>query len=283
MRRVIYVLPDIYCDRCASTIQRGLAGMDGIVRVTVDVVSKRVVVDYDAEATTTQAVEEKLERAGFPPAEKVADRPLADDAAVEPAAARPEMRGRSRAGYWVLAAGVLLLALAGYSGYVLYPRFGLTVIEGATLLVLASGAGVASFFSPCSFPLLVTLLAQQAKAETPAGKARIPLGRALSFASALSVGAALFLLLSGLVIALGGEVLFAGVTFTSPAGRIIRVMVGQLLILLGLMQVGVLPFSLHMVEHLSRPLLRWQAQQQRSRPAVGFGILGFGYVLAGFG
>jgi hypothetical protein len=51
-------------------------------------------------------------------------------------------------------------AVAGYVGYVLYPRFDLPAATGASLLALAAAAGIASFFSPCSFPLAVTLLAR---------------------------------------------------------------------------------------------------------------------------
>src|SRR5690606_38215123 len=50
--------------------------------------------------------------------------------------------------FFLLVAGLLLLALAGYGGYVLYPRFDLPVVTGAGLLFLAVGAGLASFFSP---------------------------------------------------------------------------------------------------------------------------------------
>ncbi|HBY97247.1 MAG: hypothetical protein M5U01_28940 [Ardenticatenaceae bacterium] len=68
-----------------------------------------------------------------------------------------------------------------------------------------------------------------------------------------------------------------------PAGRILRTVVGLLLIILGLIQVGALPFSLHAVEHLARPLMQSQARYRRQRPVAGFAILGFGYLLAGFG
>jgi cytochrome c biogenesis protein CcdA len=62
------------------------------------------------------------------------------------------------------------VALTGYAGYELYPRFDLPALEGASLLVLAAGAGVASFFAPCSFPLLVT--GGVAAAATPSGSPR---------------------------------------------------------------------------------------------------------------
>ena len=119
--------------------------------------------------------------------------------------------------YGVLVAAVVAIAVAGYIGYVLYPRFDLAAVEGAGLLGLAAAAGIASFFSPCSFPLLVGLLGRPA--ATPAGGRPT---RPLLFGGALAAGAAAFMLLAGLVIAAGGEAVFAGVTFTSTDGIAIR-------------------------------------------------------------
>ena len=182
--------------------------------------------------------------------------------------------------YVLLIIGVLILALAGYAGYVLYPRFDLPAITGVGLFVLAAAAGIGSFFSPCSFPLLVTLLARQAGA----GKSKKPaLPRALRFATALSTGATLFLLLAGAGIAAGGAPLFQGVTFTSAAGRVIRAILGTLLILFGLIQMNVLPISFGAMAESVRPLQRTQARLRQQKPTVSFALFGFGYILAGFG
>lgn len=187
--------------------------------------------------------------------------------------------GRGRGRYLGLVAVVVVVAVAGFVGYVVYPRFDLPALEGAGLLGLAAAAGVASFFSPCSFPLLVTLLARQAVADSESGRPARP----AVFGGSLALGAAVFMLLAGVVVALGGEALFAGVTFTSTAGITIRVVVGLLLIFLGLIQVGVLPFSMHAVSGLVHPLLKRQARLRRDRPVAAFAVFGFGYVLAGFG
>ena len=182
--------------------------------------------------------------------------------------------------YVLLTISVLILALAGYAGYVLYPRFDLPAVTGVGLFVLAAAAGIGSFFSPCSFPLLVTLLAR----ETGAGKnEKRVLPRALRFATALSLGATLFLLLAGAGIAAGGAQLFQGATFTSTAGRVIRALVGTLLILFGLIQMNVLPISFGAVAESVRPLQRAQRQLQRQKPVASFALFGFGYILAGFG
>lgn len=174
---------------------------------------------------------------------------------------------------------VVVVAVAGYVGYVVYPRFDLPAVHGLGLFGLAAAAGVASFFSPCSFPLLVTLLARQAVDDVDAGRRARP----VVFGGSLALGAALFMLLAGVVIAFGGEALFAGVSFTSTAGITIRAVVGALLIFFGTIQLGLLPVSMHRVSRLAQPMLRSQARLRRERPVAGFAVFGFGYVLAGFG
>jgi hypothetical protein len=149
--------------------------------------------------------------------------------------------------YALLALGAVALGLAGYTGYVLYPRFDLPAGTGVGLLVLAAAAGIASFFSPCSFPLLVSMLARPISAERTTTR-RHPLREAAGFATALSVGASAFLLLVGLAIALGGGAAFEQVTFTSAAGRIIRGIVGSSLVVLGLIQLERLHINLRRLE-----------------------------------
>lgn len=179
----------------------------------------------------------------------------------------------------LLVVAVAFFALAGYAGYALYPRFNLPASSGAGLLMLAAAAGIASFFSPCSFPLLVTLLARETE-----GKRKHPVVGALGFALALSAGASLFLVLTGIVIAAGGGAVFEEVTFTSTAGRVIRFSAGAFLIILGLTQTGVFGIPLFAkLKESSLPLQRAQARLGRTHPATGFFLFGFGYILAGFG
>jgi cytochrome c biogenesis protein CcdA len=195
--------------------------------------------------------------------------------------------------YFLLAAGVVILALAGYSGYVLYPRFDLPAVTGVGLLLLAAAAGLAAFFSPCSFPLLVTLLARQTGGQTvkAEGRGRREEGRrekagwpvALRFALAFSLGVTLFLILAGGLIALGGGRLFAGVTFTSTVGRIIRAVVGAGLFVLGLAQVGVIRLPFDRIAVAASPLWPKRSQLQQRPSLWGYTLYGFGYLLAGFG
>lgn len=186
-----------------------------------------------------------------------------------------KVRQRSTSRYALLVGATAVAAVAGYAGYVLYPRFDLPPVTGASLLALSAAAGIASFFSPCSFPLAVTLLAREAK---PGGQ-----GRLTRLTLWLGSGALAFLVLSGVLIAAGAGAFFKEVTFTSAAGITIRAIVGLLLIFFGLIQMNVVRVSLLAVEGAARPMLARQARLRRDRPALAFGLFGFGYLLAGFG
>ncbi|HZD73193.1 MAG TPA: cytochrome c biogenesis protein CcdA [Actinomycetota bacterium] len=184
----------------------------------------------------------------------------------------------ARTRYLLLTAATMAAALAGYTGYLLYPRFDLPSGAGAGLWLLAAAAGIASFFSPCSFPLLLSVLAR-----APAGERKDRTGRALGYATVLAAGAASFLLLAGGVVAVAGTALFAGVTFASTTGRVIRAVVGAGLLLLGLIQLEWVRVSFRGLERAIHGLLRRQAGLRRRRPLLGDGLFDFGYVLAGFG
>lgn len=174
------------------------------------------------------------------------------------------------------------IAALGVLGFVVFGNIADSQAGGAGLLVLAAGAGVASFFSPCSFPLLAAMLARPVAAEAERSGTR-PYRKALTFASAMSVGAAAFLLAFGAVIALGGDAMFGGLSFTGASGRILRGTLGALLITLGLIQLNHLPISLRRFEPATRSFLGHQARLRRHHPFRGFTLFGFGYLAAGFG
>ena len=274
VQRRIFHVSDIHCDGCRSTIHNALGDVEGIEQVNAEIDTDDVAVVFDEERIDTEGIGRLLGEAGFP-----VRRVRTDDAAGVGSGEEEDASHSAVARYGVLVGAVVAIAVAGYVGYVLYPRFDLPGVQGAGLLCLAAAAGIASFFSPCSFPLLVGLLGRQAATQAAGGRSTRP----LVFGGALAAGAAAFMLLAGLVIAAGGEALFAGVTFTSAAGVAIRSIVGVLLIALGLIQLGRLPVSLHAVERISAPISRRQAKLRRDKPIAGYGLFGFGYVLAGFG
>lgn len=189
-------------------------------------------------------------------------------------------RNDDRWRYGLLAAGTLLAGLAGYLGYVVYPRFGLPAVAGASVLLLAAAAGFAAFFSPCSFPLLATLLARQTASDAPR---HARLRHAVVSAAALSAGAVTFVLSVGVAFAFGGRGLAAAVTFTSLSGRVIRAAVGILLVGLGLAQAGRLHLNLRQLEPAVHGVLKRQARLRREHPVAGMALFGFGYLTAGFG
>lgn len=175
--------------------------------------------------------------------------------------------------YIWLAAAVFLLSLFGYIGYIMYPRFALNSVTASGLLPLAIMAGVASLFSPCSFPLLLTLLARESSAD----------GRLLRSAGAFAIGAALFLLLTGLALVLGAGSWIAGVTFTSNAGRALRLLVGLVLVCFGLWQLQGRSLNIGWLNQALQPLWHKQSQLRHQRTTLSYGLYGFGYILAGFG
>jgi len=187
---------------------------------------------------------------------------------------------RSSLGYSALVAAVIAVGLAGVVGYVAYPHFDIPRGTGIGLVGLAIAAGIASFFSPCSFPLLATLLIRDSQPEEPRTQ-RVPcaLGRALGIAA----GAATFVVGLGLIIAAGGIGLAQSVTFDSVAGRTLRGVVGGGLIVLGLIQTGAVAVNLRRFEPAVHGLLGRQASLRQRQPAVGYLLFGFAFLAAGFG
>ena len=185
----------------------------------------------------------------------------------------------------MLALAVIGLALVGYIGFVVYPSLDLSAGVGAGLLVLAAAAGVASFFSPCSFPLLVGMLGRPVAERAELEDRRQPTRDSLVFATALSLGVVAFLALLGTVIALGGDALVKNVTFTSTAGRILRITVGAFMIFVALIQLDRLHISLRRFEPAMKGFLRRQrtGRAREQRPFLRFTLFGFAYLAAGFG
>lgn len=200
MQERTYTVESIHCGGCERTIRAGLGEVEGIVEVAAAARTDTVTVRLDPGRISEEQVRDRLAELGFP-------------VAGEAAGGEPG-RGGGLARFLLLVVAVAAVAVAGYSGYVLFPRFDLPAVEGVAVLGLAAAAGVAAFFSPCSFPLLLGLLGRHA-----AGRARGDAGvRPVVFAGALAAGAGGFLLLAGLLIATGGGAVFEQVTFDSPAG-----------------------------------------------------------------
>jgi len=119
----------------------------------------------------------------------------------------------------------------------------------------------------------MTLLAREA-----AGRRHL-----IRSAAAFTAGMALFLLLTGLTLALGAGEWIAAVTFTSTAGHLLRLVVGLVLIGFGLWQVRGKSLTFSWLNRTLQPLWTKQAQLRHQQTMVSYGLYGFGYTLAGFG
>jgi len=259
-QRHLIEVDGIECEHCVQRL-RDVVGQMPALRMEL-VSPPRATVSLAAEHAHRQDEARKsLEDAGFSTHARSTPRPTAS-------AAVPLI---------LLAAAVLAVGLIGYGAYELYPRFELDAYQGVPLLLLAVGAGVAAFFSPCAFSLLLTLLARDVTPEHGG------LARPLRFAAGMSAGALVFVLAVGAAIALGTQALIGDVTFTSTAGRLLRLAVGAFLVLMGLNLLGRLKIPMDKVASLRAPLLRTEHRQREQHPTLSYGIFGFSDLLTGFG
>ena len=171
-----------------------------------------------------------------------------------------------------MALGVMVAGLAGYVGFLAFVAADRAVAAGT--MFLAAATGFAAFFSPCSFPLLLTFLSRRAAESRRAGAAS---------ALAVGTGAAALLALIALVIGLGGEAIAGVVTFDSGSGRAFRLTVGLLLVMFGLRQTRKLPFRMSWLDRVAGTARRLFDRSRFSNRVVGDVVYGFGYLLAGFG
>jgi len=188
---------------------------------------------------------------------------------------RPEVRDttvrrRSMARFAVVVAGLLIVGVAGYIGFVAFVESD----RSTGTFVLAASTGFAAFFSPCSFPLLLTFLTRRADESVRS---------ASTSALRVGVGAVSLLLVLAIPLAVFGDVVGTVVAFDRPVGRFFRATVGLALIVLGLRQARVLRVRMRGFDRLAT----WAASafdpsRVASRRRSDF-VYGFGYLLAGFG
>jgi cytochrome c biogenesis protein CcdA len=188
------------------------------------------------------------------------------------------LRRRARARLGAVILGLVVVAVAGYVGFVAFVESNPGV--GAGVMVLAAATGFAAFFSPCSFPLLLTFLTRRSTEST---------GSALVSALRVGAGAAVLLGLFAVGITVGGAALGRIVEFDSPPGRVFRLSIGLLLVVFGLRQSQRFGFRMQWLDRVAG-LDRVAASSARvldpgraSNAAGADFAYGFGYLLAGFG
>jgi len=182
------------------------------------------------------------------------------------------LRRRSRVRFTVTAVGLLVAGIAGYAGFVAFVESDRST--GSLLLVVAASTGFAAFFSPCSFPLLLTFLARRADESTR-----------LAVVSALRVGlgAVLLLFLVTIPIVIFGDLAATVVAFDRPAGRVFRAMIGLTLVLFGLRQARLFRLRISGFDWLAARAASTLDPSRVSTRARRDFLYGFGYLLAGFG
>lgn len=182
------------------------------------------------------------------------------------------LRRRSRVRFTATVLGLVVIGVAGYLGFVAF--VGSDREAGAGVMVLGAATGFAAFFSPCSFPLLLTFLARRSADSKRA-----------AFLSALRMGAgavALLAVVAG-VIALGGAGVATLVEFDSVPGRVFRLLVGLALVLFGLRQSRLLRLRMRWLDRVAGLAGRVLDPSTVSGTARHDVVYGLGYLLAGFG
>jgi len=174
---------------------------------------------------------------------------------------------------------VAMAGIAGYGGFRAAASLELGTEAGAGMVALAAVTGFAVFFSPCSFPLVLGLLAGSDRATAAGVRRREAVGTAL----AMGAGAAVFLMLTGVSVGLIGEGLAQTVSFDTVAGRILRGAVAAILVTTGLVQLGFIGVPLWRVTRFAQPIERRRVAVSAQHPHAAHVLYGFGFILAGFG
>lgn len=195
----------------------------------------------------------------------------------EEAATTDRTGRRIRALLTVLA--VTIVAVAGYGGFRLAARLDLGTEAGAGVVALAVVTGFAVFFSPCSFPLLVALLAGPDRAAHARRRRR----ESFTTALAMGAGASMFLLAVGVVVGLAGETVVQSVGFSTAPGRILRGGVAAIVIVAGLTQLGVIQLPFWRVTRFAQPIERQRVNISDRHQHAAQVLYGFGFIVAGFG
>lgn len=190
----------------------------------------------------------------------------------------------TRASWRDLAVPALALAALLAAGYLVFRVFAGTLRHdpGAVgLAVFALVAGVATFFSPCSFPLLPAFVAKVRELqEGGASPGASPGG----LAGSAALGALAFAALLGLIAWLAGLSRLGGLRISSgdpsPVSRALRGGLGALMLLLGFVHLG---GRMPRVPGAARLAEVGRDRGVAGRPRLGLLLYGLGYALAGIG
>jgi cytochrome c-type biogenesis protein len=193
----------------------------------------------------------------------------------------------SRGSSWLQYAGLVTAFVAiVVGGFLVFRAFATTPDLGVfNLYALAIVAGVASFFSPCAFPLLPGYFSAYYLAGNEEHAGRPAARRGLGLGLAAALGVISFSLILGLIIAaLGtgvGQSLSISGAEPSQLVRVFRGLVGVILLTLGIGQLSGWNLKPRFVDAFT-----YRTRPQRDgarRPARSLYLYGLGYSAAGIG
>jgi copper ion binding protein len=72
MEQITLTAPDISCEHCQRTIERELGTLAGVQRVSVDIPTKHVQVDFDPAQISPDAIIARLDDEGYPVEDQLA-------------------------------------------------------------------------------------------------------------------------------------------------------------------------------------------------------------------
>ena len=178
--------------------------------------------------------------------------------------------------FFVILIALIVLSIGGYFGFRTFAAETQNLFATYSIYIVAVIAGIATFFSPCSFGLLPGYLAFYSRTAKKRKST-------VYYGLLAALGLVTFNILLGLAIALAGsgfakEFSIAGGGTLSPVTLIIRTSIGLLLLLLGIAQF----FHLQIF-----PRFLLQAGQKitekKRTPEASLYFYGFGYNLANIG
>ncbi len=179
--------------------------------------------------------------------------------------------------YALIVLSVVLIALLGYLGFVTFLKDIMPAFNDYGLFLLAVVAGIATFFSPCSFPLLPGYLSFYYNTERP------DVGRRAIYRGILAAaGVVTFAVIVGVVIALLGQGVASSFSISSPTPslltRAFRIGLGAVLMSLGAIQLSNVTFHNRALDVLTSRF--YSAAKSGNR---GLYLYGLGYNAAGIG
>ncbi len=182
---------------------------------------------------------------------------------------------RVKFGFTILA--IATITLLGYLAFVVFLKDIAPSFSLYSLYFVATVAGIATFFSPCSFPLLPGYLSFYYNARESQNKEK-----AFYYGSLAAAGVVSSNMVLGVLIASLGQGFASAFSVSSPNPsnftRILRIGIGGFLVILGAVQLSNRTFHNRMVDSLAKGFSR-----NATRGGKRLYLYGFGYTAAGIG